>query len=322
MLGNNLIPIYSLEMRLDPIQPGDIVDVVAPAWASTKQELKLGIKALLALGLVPRVPKDIFGKSALFANSDEKRLVQFKRAVYAPDSRLIWCVRGGYGAIRLVPAIEKWRRPELAKILLGYSDITTLHVLINQKWKWPTLHGPLLDRLARGAMTAREHKELFDILYGRKQEVKFNGLRPLNRAAKKSRVLNAKIVGGNMAVLQSGLGTPAALRPGKSFLFFEDTGERPHRVDRMLTQFEQAGWFRNCRAVLLGHFLLTDPHDRRLLWNDVIPRFAARMKIPVIAGLPVGHNRKAQRVLPFNTMAELHLGQSPTLLVDSGIREL
>jgi muramoyltetrapeptide carboxypeptidase len=307
-------------MRLHPLEPGDIVDVVAPASATSKLELNMGIKALKRLGLVPRVPRDIFAKSVLFSNSDEKRLKQFKDAVYAPDSRLIWCVRGGYGAIRLIPAIAKWKRPKHAKILLGYSDITTLHVYLNQKWRWPTLHGPLLDRLSRNALTVREHKELFGVLYGAQSEVVFTKLHPLNRAARKSRVLNAPVLGGNMAVLQSGLGTPAGLAPRNCILFFEDTGERPHRVDRMLTQFAQAGWFDNARAVLLGHFLLSDPVDRRKLWHDVIPRFAAAMKIPVLAGMPVGHNPRAQRTLPFNTSAHLHLGKQPSLIVDSGIR--
>ena len=280
----------------------------------------MGIKALRKLGLVPRVPKDIFAKSVLFSNSDEKRLHQLKRAVFAPDSNLIWCVRGGYGAIRLMSEIEKWKRPKHSKILLGYSDITTLHVHVNQKWKWPSLHGPLLDRLSRNHLTQAEQKELFGVLYGAQPEVTFKQLRPLNAAARRRRTLHAPVLGGNMTVLQSALGTPSALKPRHCILFFEDTGERPHRVDRMLTQFEQAGWFKHARAVLFGHFQLSDPKDKRNLWHDVIPRFTKAMKIPVLAGLPVGHDPAAQRTLPFNTPAELHLGPHPELIVDSGIR--
>jgi muramoyltetrapeptide carboxypeptidase len=315
-----LIPIYPLKMRLQAIQPGDIVDVVAPASACTREELKLGIKALHGLGLVPRVPKDIFAKSLLFSNSDEKRLAQFKKAIYAADSHLIWCVRGGYGALRLMPEIQKWKRPARPKILLGYSDITTLHVYLNQQWKWPTLHGPLLDRLARNALTASERKELFGVLYGKQNEVIFKNLKPLNRAARQKKVLRGPVLGGNMAVLQSGLGTVAALRPKGDIIFFEDTGERPHRVDRMLSQFAQAGWFESARAVVLGQFMLNNAKDRRGLWNDVFPRFAAATKIPVLAGMPVGHDPRAQRTLPFNTRAELHLGPQASLIVDSGIR--
>src|SRR5690348_1463591 len=119
-------------MRLQPIEPGAIVDIVAPASKCSNQELRRAIKALREMGLSPRAPKDLFARSVLFSNSDEQRLAQFKRAIYARDSRLIWCVRGGYGAIRLMPQIHRWPKPRLAKILLGYSDITSLHVYLNQ----------------------------------------------------------------------------------------------------------------------------------------------------------------------------------------------
>ncbi|NJL24344.1 MAG: hypothetical protein HC902_03670 [Calothrix sp. SM1_5_4] len=88
-------------MLLEPLQNGEIVDIVAPASRCTDEELKNGLKVLRELGFVPRVPKNLFGgKTYLFANSDAERLRQLKSALYAPDSKLIWCVRGGYGALR------------------------------------------------------------------------------------------------------------------------------------------------------------------------------------------------------------------------------
>lgn len=307
-------------MRLQPLPFGGIVDVVAPASACTVLELKNSLAALRALGFVPRVPAKLFGKSALFSNSDAERLKHLRKALYAKDSHLIWCVRGGYGAIRLMPEIETWARPPMAKILLGYSDITTLHVHLNQKWKWPTLHGPLLDRLGRNALKPSEHRELFRLLHGLQLEVEFAKLKPLNAAARAKRVVRAPIVGGNMAVLQSALGTASSLQPQGKILFFEDTGERPHRVDRMLTQFTQAGWFRGARAVILGDFMLKEPADRRKLWQDVFARFAQELKIPLVAGIPVGHDPRHNRVLPFQTPATLSLGKVPSLRVESGIQ--
>lgn len=309
-------------MLLEPVRHGDIVDVVAPASRCTDQELKAALRALRDLGLVPRVPRGLFAKSLLFSNSDEVRLRQLKAAVYARDSKLIWCVRGGYGALRLMPSIAKWKRPARAKIFIGYSDITTLHTHFNQAWKWPTLHGPLLDRLGRGAMSVKEKKELFGMIFGSVPGAEFTRLRPLNAAAKSSRRIRGVIRGGNLAVLQSGLGTPTGLRGGKHILFLEDIGERPHRVDRMLTQLAQSGCFDGVQAVVFGHFNLTESKDRRGLWNDVVPRFAASMRIPVLAGLPVGHDPKLQFTLPFNTPSELTLGRSPALRVSSGIRGL
>jgi muramoyltetrapeptide carboxypeptidase len=110
------------------------------------------------------------------------------------------------------------------------------------------------------------------------------------------------------------------LKIKKNILFLEDIGERPHRVDRMLMQFEQAGIFNDVQAVVFGHFLLNDSKDRRDLWNDVMIRFAKRMKFPVFRGLPVGHDQKVQHTLPFNTAAVLNGGAQGSLIVESGIK--
>ncbi len=307
-------------MQLEALQPGDIVDLVAPASACSRSDLDQGICAIRELGLIPRVPKNIFAKSVLFSNSDERRLEQLRVALYARDSKLIWCIRGGYGVLRLMPEILRWRPPQHRKLVLGYSDITTLHQHLNQQWNWPSLHGPLVDRLGRGAIKGSERRYLLGLLFGRVDQICFHNLKPLNAQAKASRVIRGKVLGGNMAVLQSGLGTPSAMDPRGTILFFEDIGERPHRMDRMLTQFEQVGWFRNARAVVLGDFILGESKDRRNLWKDVIPRFAEAQKIPVLCGLPVGHSSRRQWPLPLNTWAELALGVRGQLTVKSPVR--
>lgn len=304
---------------MKPVRRGDIVDVVAPASKCTRDELKKAVANIRALGLKPRVPKDLFGRSELFSNSDSIRLKHLKAAVQAKDSRLIWCVRGGYGAIRLMPEVQKWARPKQTKIFLGFSDITTLHSHFNQKWNWPTLHGPLMDRLGRDAMSAGEKRELLNMLFGRTKEVAFSGLKPMNRAAHTKKKIRASVLGGNFTVLQSSLGTPNAFKPKGCILFLEDTGERPHRVDRMLTQAAQAGWFKDVRAVVFGYFQLNDAKDRRVLWKDVMERFAKSVNVPVFSGLPVGHDPKRQFTLPFNTPAVLETGRKGKLKVQTGI---
>lgn len=307
-------------MKIKSLQPGDIVDVVAPASRCSPGELKAGIRFIQSLGLVPRVPRDLFGKKMpLFANSDRARLQQLKKALYAPDSKMVWCVRGGYGSLRLMPEVRKWKRPPRAKIFLGYSDITTLHAHLNQAWKWPTIHGPMVERAGSGRMSAAEKRALLSLLFGRADRLEFPGLRPLNAAARRARVVCGTLWGGNMAVLQSALGTPSALKPNGHILFFEDIGEAPHRVDRMLAQFMQAGWFKHTKAIIFGHFLLSDAKMKRDLWQDVIPRFAASVRFPVLKGLPVGHNPKVQMPMPFNTKAVLHTGPRGRLIVESGI---
>jgi muramoyltetrapeptide carboxypeptidase len=307
-------------VKAKPLQPGDIVDVVAPASRCSPQELKAGVAFLKSLGLRPRVPHNLFDrKSVLFANTDEQRLSQLKKAVYAPDSKMIWCIRGGYGCLRLMPSVRRWKKPARPKIFLGYSDITTLHAHFNQAWKWPTVHGPMLERAGSGRMSAGEKRALLALLFGRVDRLEFKKLKAMNKPARKVRTVKGVLWGGNMAVLQSALGTPSALKPNGHILFFEDTGEAPHRVDRMLSQFAQAGWFGSTKAIVFGHFLLKDAKLRRQLWTDVLPRFAASVKFPVFAGLPVGHSPTVQFPLPFNTPVVLKTGSKAELVVQSGI---
>ena len=104
-------------------------------------------------------------------------------------------------------------------------------------------------------MSKVERDQLLGILFGQRSEVCFENLKPLNRAARTSHLIRSQVVGGNLAVLQSGNKTRGELNPHKRILFLEDTGERPHRVDRMLAQITQAGWLAGAKAVIFGHFL-------------------------------------------------------------------
>ncbi len=209
-------------MNLEPLRQGDIIDIVAPASRCTTKELRDAVQALRKMGFKPRVPKNIFGKTDMVANTDHERAAQLWRALNAKDSKMIWCVRGGYGALRLMPEIEKWPRPKQGKIVLGYSDITTLHAHFNCKWGWPTLHGPLLDRFGRGVMSSGEKRQLFGLLKGEQTITVFEKMQAMNRAARKTAIVPSKILGGNLTVLQSSLATGSELKPKGAILFLED----------------------------------------------------------------------------------------------------
>lgn len=309
-----------MSKKWQALQWGDIVDVVAPASACKPQELRAGIRYLKSLGLVPRVAKNILKPTPLnFAQSDEVRFQQLKSALLAKDSKAIWCLRGGYGSLKLVPQLSKLKKPKHSKVLLGFSDITTLHAFLNQEWKWPTLHSPVLTRMGSEKARPIEQREVAAMLFGRKPEQVFTGLKPLNSAARLHRKIRGHVVGGNLAVLQSGLGTPWELRTKNQIIFLEDIGEKPYRVDRMLEQWSQGGAFEKAKAIVFGSFSMENARDMRLLWNDVIPRFAKKQKIPVLNGLRVGHGNQ-QHTLPFLTDAELRLGSKPTLKVATGFR--
>lgn len=295
----------------NPLQIGDTVEVIAPAWRCSPEELNTAIKKLESWGLVPRVPSDLFGKpSHPFAQTDEIRLQHLKQALYSSESKVIWCVRGGYGSLRLLPQLNRMKRPSRCKLLIGLSDITSLHLLLNQKWKWPTLHGPLLDRFGRQNNTDSALKK---ILFGRTQEVHFSSLQPMNQAARKAQTLKGPIVGGNLTTLVSSLATPWQIRTRGQILFFEEVGERGYRVDRMLTQLEQAQLLAGVKAIIFGQFRGGEEKNGRELWRQVKRDFAEKMPFPVLRGLPSGHG-VIQKPLPLGVSATLSLGHQRACL--------
>ncbi|HTX25364.1 MAG TPA: LD-carboxypeptidase [Steroidobacteraceae bacterium] len=297
------------------LQPGDIVDVVAPGFRCSAESLARGVEFLRGLGLEPRVPRSLFGADVLCANSDRARFEHLRRALYASDSRCLWCVRGGYGAMRLVARLIKLAPPPRRKLFIGYSDATTLHYLLNHHWRWPSLHGPLLDRLGSGSVPDEELEELKAVLLGGKDHVEFAGLTPLNAAARARRLVRSRLFGGNLTVLQTTLGTALQRRP-RQILFLEDVGERGYRVDRMLQHLAQAGALRNLEAVVLGAFTGGQEPDGRTLVPQVLERFAREQRFPVLKGMDAGHGA-LQRPVFFNTPVELTCGANPRLSIAS-----
>jgi len=293
--------------------PGDVVDVVAPGFRCRAEQLAAGIEFLKRRGLVPRVPAQLFGADLLCANSDAQRFAQLRKALYARDSRAIWCVRGGYGAIRIIERLKALQPPRHRKLFIGYSDATTVHQLLNLFWGWPSLHGPLLDRLGGGDIAEAERLELDAVLFGGAPLTRFDNLVPLNAAARRRRHIVSRLTGGNLTVLQSTLGTALQRRPA-AILVLEDIAERGYRIDRMLEQLRQAGVLGNLKAIVLGSFLGGAEADGSNLGAAVLERFAHTLPIPVLAGLDAGHG-PYQRPVFLHTRAELRCGPAPSLSV-------
>ena len=217
--------------------------------------------------------------------------------------------------MRLIPLLEKLTPPKTAKLLIGFSDITSLHLYLNQKWNWPSLHGRTISQLSPDWKENAESKILIDLLFGRIPEVEFNNLKPLNQAAKKSITIKSSVIGGNLRLIQSSLGTSWEVNPKGRILFLEDVSERGYSVDRMLEQLYQANILnQGLDALIFGDF--TEGLEKN--GDDLVPlalkRFADRVDYPVLFGMPCGHAQGVNSPLPMNTPATLSLGESPRLI--------
>ena len=296
------------------LKKGDIIDIVAPGSSCSREEFEHVVAWIVAQGYRPRFPRDLLQPVDYLANTDHKRFAVLKKALVSPSSKVVWCLRGGYGSIRLVPELLKLKKMP-PKFFIGLSDITVIHQFLIQKWNWKTIHGPVLSRTMSDKKRSSDYAELFGLLTGEKNHNEFADLIPLNKIAQglKKNIVS-KVMGGNLTTFCSLLGTGISPQVKDHFLFFEDISERGYKIDRMLQQLEQAGIFQKCQGVFFGDFIQSDePNGRNLVWST-IENFFRDKKVPAFKGIESDHSEK-QRPVFFNATAELICQNPPTLKI-------
>jgi muramoyltetrapeptide carboxypeptidase len=296
------------------LQPGDMVDIIAPASSAPNEKLPLGVEALKEWNLIPRVPKGMIEPSEFFAAPLERQFEQLKGALHS-DSKAIWCLRGGYGSMRLIPLLKKIKPPKKPKLFIGFSDITALHLYFNQVWKWPTIHGRTISQMDPVKLQTADRVALRSALFGEMEEVSFENLIPLNALAKKKKTISGEIIGGNLRLLQTSLRTDWELKAKGKILFIEDVSERGYSIHRMLEQLVQAKIIHSgLKALVIGDF--TEGHEKdgkdhsQIAFNE----FSERLPYPVLKGLPCGHGTQLNYALPFQSPTKVFLGESPRLV--------
>ncbi len=299
------------------LQPGDIVDIVAPSSYCSKSEIQSGILYLQSLGLQVRYPPGLVKPDFVYANTEKKTLDFIKWAIYNKQSKAIWSLRGGSGTFRLMNSLYKWKRPSHTKLFVGISDITLLHLFFNQKWNWPTLHGPMISMLGRSKASSVEKKSLEQVIFGKIAEVTFANLIPLNQRAHKGSAVRAPILGGNLCLVESSLGTPYEISFDGKIAFLEDIDERGYAIERTFYHLENSKAFRGVRAVVFGDFVGGNERDGRNLSNAALRRFGERFRVPVFKGLPSGHGAVVKS-LPLNTKSYLVCGSRGRLTCETG----
>jgi muramoyltetrapeptide carboxypeptidase len=298
------------------LSSGDSINIIAPASAAPVDRLNNGLEWIHQQGYQAHLPKDLLKPRLFFASPLENQVRHVKEA-FKSDALVLWCLRGGYGSARLIPYLEKLKKPVQKKLLIGFSDITALHLYLGQKWGWPTIHGRVLTQMDPKAKRRPDLKMYRQLLDGKIKSLTYSGLVPMNDAAKKSRTVSGPVTGGNLRLLECSIGTGWELEARGKILFLEDVGERGYSVHRMLVHLTQAGLLEGVRAIVLGDFtegLETDGKDRT---REALQAFADESSIPVLRGMPCGHGEK-NHPLPFHTKATLKLGKRGVLKVATG----
>ena len=274
--------------RPDSLKAGSRVRIVAPCGAFSKERFQQGVELLEKAGFIAVFDEAIHAGHRYLAGTDERRLAELVGALNDPDADAIWVARGGYGATRLVDQPDSEAVATANKWLIGFSDVTALHALWARAGV-QSIHGANVTTLGDWGSDARA--ELYGMLRGEAEQV-FDGELLSGEGNASGRVL-----GGNLAVLTALVGTGQLPDFQGSIVLLEDIGERPYKLDRMLTQHRQANTFKGAHAIVLGQFTGCDPRpEADFQTPDILRENLDYLGVPVLAGVALGHDGNSRAV--------------------------
>ena len=263
------------------LQPNQTVGVIAPSSPVSQSEILEGLKLLESFPLKIRPGSHLFNHLNYLAGPDHDRVSDLHQMFSDPEIKAIFCARGGYGSARLLNKIDFDLIRENPKIIVGFSDLTALLIALYKKTGLVTIHGPTLSDLPKN----KNWPNLSEIIttYHRPR-VLFKQGKIINRG--KARGI---LLGGNLSTICSLLDTPFLPSFEGVILFLEEKGESPYRLDRMLTQLLLSGRLDRLSALIIGQ--IVDCGEKEII-NSVLQERLGSLSIPVVTGLPVGHENE------------------------------
>ncbi len=286
------------------LKRGDVVRVIAPASPFDPEMFAHGIVTLRdRLGLAPRHRHDVFTRRRYLAGDDARRQEEWREAVADPEARAIFCARGGYGAMRILPAVDPAPLLAAPKLLVGFSDVTALHVALNRAGL-ATVHGPVLTQLGRAPPAALDHLEALLTQAPRADDAgpPAPGAGLVGQAVLRPGRVEGPLLGGSLTLLAHLCGTPWQPSLAGAILAIEDVDEKPYRLDRYLTQLRLSGALQGVAGLALGWF--TDCDGQGVAGLDVVREHAAALGVPAVEGFPFGHE-DGNLALPLGAPATL-----------------
>jgi muramoyltetrapeptide carboxypeptidase len=298
------------------LRKGDSVGVIAPASPPNQENLQRGILFLEELGLKVKQGKFITEQNGYLAGSDEQRLEDLHSMFLDQEVKAIFSAGGGYGTARISSHIEYEIIKNNPKILWGYSDITFLHTAIREKTGLITFHGPMLGSDIGKKDVHPLSKELFGQLFEPKTFVYSEDYSPLRSLIDGQ--AKGQLVGGNLSLLVSSLGTQFEIDTKGKILLIEEINEEPRSIDRMLNQLHLAGKLDEAAGFILGDFHACEP-KRELTLNleEVLYHYIWLAKKPTMSGFKIGHCSPNISV-PLGAIATMDTYEK-RLTIDSGV---
>jgi muramoyltetrapeptide carboxypeptidase len=316
-----------------PIKPpalraADAIRVLSLASPVKPEPLRKGCDELARLGYVAQADDaTVLARESYFAGSARCRRAALERALAEPETRAIFCSRGGYGSNYLVDELKV--PAGRAKILLGSSDITSLEIFLWQKFGWVTFYGPMVaSNFDHGAGAAHGYDR--ESLLHALTETERGWTLDLRGESLVAGEAEGVLLGGCLTLIETSLGTPWELetidrqkgdrqkgdrkkgdkKKGGAILVLEDRGMKPYQVDRALMHLAQAGKFDGVAGIVLGDFPDCAAAEGDESVRDVARRILEPLSVPLVWGAPIGHTERAALTVPLGVRAKLSVSSA------------
>ncbi len=306
------------------LKPGDTVGIIAPGTAVTDPiDIQQAFEIIHFLGLKAELAKHILNGKGYKTRTVGERVSDIHDMFTDTNISGIFCIRGGYGSAQLLDTLDFKIIKNNPKVFLGFSDITALHAAIHRETGLVTFHGPLLLSKFSSYTISNLQKAIFStepigMLANPEGDISVREKYPTLTIT--PGVARGRLVGGNLSIVASLIGTPYEIDVKDNILFIEDVGEAPYRIDRMLTQMRLAGKL-NARGIVFGICSGCDSKDSQtwdLSLGEVMQNILGNVGVPAFYGLAFGHT-KDQLTLPYGVEVELNSDNGTLSILESGV---
>ncbi len=309
---DNSLKMNDTLLRPAYLKAGDTVAIVAPSGIlkNREREVQQAVDLLKEWGLNAIIGEHVFSKADHFAGTDEERCEDLQKAMDDPTISAIWCARGGYGTVRILDKLDYTKLKENPKWIIGYSDITALHnQLHNQGFE--SLHALMCVSLTQDITEVQESVDTFKAaLFGNPPNYDLEGSK-YNREGEAS----GQLIGGNLTILHTMLGSDTSLDTSGKILFIEEIGEYKYHIDRMLQSMKRAGYFENLNGLVVGD--MSKLRKNTTLWGTSVEQLIldalAEYDFPIAFNMPAGHEDD-NRALVLGRTVELKVGKEKSSL--------
>ena len=301
------------------LSPGDRLALVAPASPFAREEFDRGVDEIRRLGFEPVYDESVFARQRYVSGPPAVRAAAILRAWRDPSIAGLIAVRGGYGSAQVLPLLDRDEARRAGKPFIGYSDLTAMLTFLTLGCDLVAFHGPMLaGRLSRG-QDGYDADSFLKALCRREPMGEL--LSPALESVRNGEAAGP-LLGGTLTQLLASLGTPFAFAPPAGYvLFLDEVGERPYRLDRMVTQLGQAGLLERAAAVVIGELPKCDEPSGDPTARAVMAELFAGFPGPVVIGFPSGHTVTPAMTLPFGVRARVVADARPRLVIEESAVE-